>query len=48
MPEYTVCAGDDDGEPVGQVYSFRSFRAAEELAKGMARVQQVELVRNAV
>jgi hypothetical protein len=43
---WTVCAGDDDGEPVGKIYTCRSSAAAWKLANNMARDRRLEIVTN--
>lgn len=44
IPMWTVCAADDDGEPVGTVYEVYSFVRAEALAKRMADERGLEYV----
>jgi hypothetical protein len=43
---WTVCAGDDDGDPVGKVYTCRSADAAWRLARNMSRDRRLEIVTN--
>lgn len=43
---WTVCVGDDDGEPTGKVYTCRSEDAAWKLARNMARDRRLEIVSN--
>ena len=37
IPSWLVYVGDEDAEPVGRVYKFHDFKAAEELAAQMSR-----------
>ena len=47
IPVWVVYVGDQDAEPVGTVYHCHDFKAAETLAKRMAKDRQLELVHEA-
>jgi len=44
FPYWTVSLIDDDGEPVGTVYTVHSYSKADALASKIARDRRVELV----
>jgi hypothetical protein len=44
VPVWTVCAADEDGDPIGTVYSIYSFSRAEALAQKMADDRRLEYV----
>ena len=44
FPEWTVCAADGDGNPIGRVYRPRSYATARRVALDMARDRRLELV----
>jgi hypothetical protein len=47
IPVWFVYVGDEDAEPVGTVYRFHNFKAAEELAKRMSEDRRLELIHEA-
>jgi len=47
IPVWVVYVGDQEAEPVGTVYHCHEFKAAEALAKRMAKDRQLELVHEA-
>ena len=47
IPVWVVYVGDQHAEPVGTVYHCHDFKAAETLAKRMAKDRQLELVHEA-
>ena len=47
IPVWFVYVGDEEAEPVGRVYRFHDFNAAEELAKQMSRDRRLELIHEA-
>ena len=47
IPAWLVYVGDDEAEPVGTVYTFHNFKAAEELAKRMSNDRRLELIHEA-
>jgi hypothetical protein len=48
VPVWVVYVGNEDAEPVGQVYQCRSFRGAEALAQRMAKDRHLELIHEAM
>ena len=47
IPVWFVYVGDEDSEPVGTVYKFHNFAAAEALAKRMSQDRRLELIHDA-
>ena len=43
FPEWSVAVVDEDGDPVGKVFYFRSRSAAQDLGRRMARDRRLEL-----
>lgn len=48
IPVWFVYVGDEDAEPVGKVYKFHAFKAAEELARQISRDRHLELIQEAM
>jgi hypothetical protein len=47
VPTWSVCIGDDEGEPCGTVYRCSTFTGAVKLARDIARDRRLELVMEA-
>jgi len=47
IPVWLVYVGDDEAEPVGTVYRFHQFQAAERLASQMAQDRRLDLIHEA-
>ena len=44
IPLWVVYVGDEDANPVGKIYHSHDFKAAEQLARNMARDRRLELI----
>ena len=47
IPAWVVYVGDEDADPVGQVYTCHNFTSAEALAKRMAADRRLDLIHEA-
>ena len=47
IPAWVVYVGDEGAEPVGTVYRFHNFKAAEGLARRMSNDRRLELIHEA-
>jgi len=47
IPAWVVYVGDEDAEPVAQVYTCHDFTSAEALAKRMAHDRRLDLIHEA-
>jgi hypothetical protein len=47
IPAWIVYVGDEDAEPVGQVYTLHHFQSAELLAHRMAEDRRLDLIHEA-
>ena len=47
IPAWVVYVGDDEAEPVGQVYTLHHFKSAELLAYHMAADRRLDLIHEA-
>ena len=47
IPAWVVYVGDEDAEPVGQVYTLHHFQTAELLAHRMAEDRRLDLIHDA-
>ncbi|MGO8696999.1 MAG: hypothetical protein ACLQVY_04690 [Limisphaerales bacterium] len=48
IPVWFVYVGDEEAEPLGQVYRIHEFKAAEELARQISRDHCLELIQDAM
>jgi len=48
IPVWFVYVGDEDAEPIGQVYKSHDFKAAGELARQLSRDRRLELIQDAM
>jgi hypothetical protein len=48
VPVWVVYVGDEDANPIGNVYRSHDFKAAEQLAHDMARDRRLELIHEAI
>jgi hypothetical protein len=44
VPVWSVCLGDEDGEPVGTVYTCYTHKRATDLGASMSRDRRLELI----
>ena len=48
IPVWTVYVGNDDAEPIGNVYRLHHFKSAELLAYRMAEDRDLEIIHEAM
>ena len=44
IPYWTVCCGDNDGEPTGKIYTCWTLKVARDLGNRMAHDRRLELI----
>ena len=47
VPAWVVYVGDEDADPIGQVYTLHHFQSAELLAQRMAEDRRLDLIHEA-